>query len=128
MIEELIKIANAITIIAIVCFSAYLWALTKEMKYTLIQALIQLCRYRNNEPIEWIWNNKKYLAIYIIVPCLLAHNVVLISQFYNGLFKIRLDYSFFLNAVLWICLIVFVKGMHDDYVKLKKETDGSSSN
>lgn len=120
MIEELIKIANAITILAILCFCGYVWALRKEMKYTLLPALIQLFCYKNNEPVEWMWKNKGYSSIYLIVPSLMAQAVVLISQFNSGYFKIRLDYSFFLNAILWICLIIFVKGMQDEKSKLKE--------
>lgn len=121
MIEILVKIANVITICSILCFAGYLWSTTKEMKYHLIGAIIQRLM-GNKEQLNWIWRSP-YADIYFLVPALLITNVILISQFANETFKIRLDFQFFLNIIIWVCLFRLFKRQHDINCRLKDKLD-----
>lgn len=121
MIELLIKIANIITILSILCFAGYLWSTTREMKYHLLGAIIQ---YTCGNKEQWRWIRKsEYMNIYFLVPALLITNVILISQFANDTYKIRLDFQFFLNIVIWVCLFRLFKRQHDINCKLKEKLE-----
>lgn len=126
MIEILIKIANVITICSILCFAGYLWSTTKEMKYHVIGALVQ---YISGNKEQWRWFvRSEYFNIYLLVPALLITNVILISQFANDTYKIRLDFQFFINVIIWIFLFRLFKRQHDVNIKLKQKLHESDKN
>lgn len=122
MIEALVKIANVFTIILILGFAGYLWSTLKEMKYHLLGALIQWRVYKNKEQICWIIRSP-YLNVYCVVPALLVTNLILISQFANETYRIRLDFQFFINILIWFFLFRLFKTQHDINCRLKEKLE-----
>jgi len=118
MFDISIKIANVLTIASILCYAAYLYSETKTAKYHIIAFFANALVLRF-KPMVWTWKyNRINFWIYFIVPLLLGMGLILISQFYDGILRIRLDVQIILSAALWALMIIKEKLQYDLICKL----------
>lgn len=107
------KIANVLTIMALIANAAYLYSGSKDTaKYHMIAFYgILIGIYK---PFVNTWKTDKVnFCVYLIIPTLYGVALVLISQFYDGIYKIRYDFQILLGALLWFLVLSKEKFQHD---------------
>ena len=108
-----VKIANVATIASILCYATYLYSETRMAKYHII-AFFASTLVLHFKPFKYMWKyDRVNFCIYLIVPILLGTGLILISQFYEGVFRIRLDFQIILSAFLWILMFIKDKNLYD---------------
>ena len=113
MFDLSVKIANVATIASILCYATYLYSETRTAKYHIIAFFASLLVF-NLKPMRWMWKHDRVnFSIYFIVPILLGTGLILISQFYDGVFRIRLDFQIILSAFLWVLMFIKDKNLYD---------------
>lgn len=125
--EIVLKIFNALTITSLFMFAAFSYSNTSTSKYHIIYFYWNTLTFRY-KPLKWMWDNEKVnLFNYLIIPFIYGIALILLSQFFDNVMKIRWDIQIILTAFMWVFLLLRDKYKHDLicrlYDKIKELTD-----
>lgn len=113
MVDIGTKIANVITTGVLFLFGSYLYRIAKQTaKYHMVKFyFILIGKYK---PFMWMWKNDKLNSIiYLIIPVIFTVGFFLLSQVYEGIFKLRYDVQIILGSALWVLMLKKEKIQHD---------------
>lgn len=122
MNEEVVKIFQMLTIISLFSYGVYISTSLNDAKYKIVVALLEW-KKGNSEPVKWYWRNKFYLSVIVLVALSLSIALILLSQFYDGILRIRVDFQIILSTFLWIVMIVKEKSGHSMLCRLRELLD-----